>query len=305
MTRAFLGVRVNNPSHTLKRLILQIKNEKLPWTFHPLQTIMKTNQFAAFSALVVTVGALSPSRVQCQTSLPGLSGTITAQQSQVLVGQRPTLTWNINYPSVVKDYIDIVNPGGGGGSGGGGVGTITPRQNLYADVRIIGQGVTGTSSRSPGYYFVPTEASMSIDSTSNFKRIFYGINPDVQSGNPIPISSIFGTTYANNLIQSGKSIRFGGRYFVNNAWSNYYKSSDGTDNIRFLVNGDTPPSNVPLYNAPSLESFLRPYLDTTGKVKIGPMDVIVFMELTHTAAQKSNGGYDLQDMVLLVTFRKL
>jgi hypothetical protein len=266
---------------------------------------MKTNQFAVLSAFVVFLGAFSPSRAHCQTSLPGLSGTITAQQSQVLVGQRPTLTWNINYPSVVKDYIDIVNPGGGSGSGGGGVGTITPRQNLYADVRIIGQGVTVSSSRSPGYTFVPTEASMSIDSTSNYKRIFYGTNPEVQSGNPIQISSIFGTTYANNLIQSGKSIRFGGQYFLSNKWSNYYKSNDGTDNIRFLVNGDTPPSNVPLYNAPSLESFLRPYLDTTGKVKIGPMDVIVFMELTHTAAQKSNQGYDLQDMVLLVTFRKL
>ena len=33
------------------------------------------------------------------------------------------------------------------------------------------------------------------------------------------------------------------------------------------------------------------------------MDVIVFMELTHTDAQSSNQGYDLQDMVLLVTFR--
>lgn len=74
--------------------------------------------------------------------------------------------------------------------------------------------------------------------------------------------------------------------------------------MRFLVNGDTPPSNVPQYNAPSLESFLRPYLDTTGKVKIGPMDVIVFMELTHSSSQKSDPGYDLQDLVLLVTFRK-
>jgi hypothetical protein len=32
------------------------------------------------------------------------------------------------------------------------------------------------------------------------------------------------------------------------------------------------------------------------------MDVIVFMELTHT--DKSNIGYDLQDYVMLLTFRK-
>ena len=89
-------------------------------------------------------------------------------------------------------------------------------------------------------------------------------------------------------------------------WSGtHYKSNDGTDNIRFLVKGQTPPTNVPDYNAPSLESFLRPYLDSTGKVNIGDMDVIVFMELTHTAAQKSQPGYDLQDMVLLVTFEPI
>jgi hypothetical protein len=68
------------------------------------------------------------------------------------------------------------------------------------------------------------------------------------------------------------------------------------------VNGDIPPSKIPDYNAPSLESFIRPYLDASGRVKIGPMDVIIFMELTHT--DESNVGYDLQDLVFLVTFRK-
>ena len=32
------------------------------------------------------------------------------------------------------------------------------------------------------------------------------------------------------------------------------------------------------------------------------MDVIVMMELTHTDAQSTQLGYDLQDLVLLVTF---
>ena len=34
------------------------------------------------------------------------------------------------------------------------------------------------------------------------------------------------------------------------------------------------------------------------------MDSIIFMELTHSDSQQSNSGYDLQDMVLLVTFKK-
>jgi hypothetical protein len=72
--------------------------------------------------------------------------------------------------------------------------------------------------------------------------------------------------------------------------------------VRALVSGQSCPTNVPDYNAPSLESFLKPYLDSTKKVKIGPMDVIIIMELTHT--DTSSVGYDLQDLVMLVTFRK-
>ncbi len=266
---------------------------------------MKTSQLAAVSAAAILVGTLVPAKVQAQTSAPqvpapaGLTGSISANPTIVLAGEKTRLTWTINYPSVVRNYVTIVPPGGTGGSGPG---TITPTTNLYADVRIIGQGVTTTTNNS-GFTFVPTEATMSINNSSTFTRIFYGINTAINPGAIINLTSIFGNTYANNIIQSGKPIRFGGRYYFNNAWGTHYKSNSGT-NVRFLVNGETPPSNVPLYNAPSLESFLRPYLDTTGKVKIGPMDVIVFMELTHTSSQQSDGGYDLQDLVLLVTFRK-
>ncbi|MEZ5434456.1 MAG: hypothetical protein R3F31_25480 [Verrucomicrobiales bacterium] len=64
---------------------------------------------------------------------------------------------------------------------------------------------------------------------------------------------------------------------------------------------DTPPTTTPLYQQPTLESFLRPYLDDNGNIKIGPMDVIYLMELTHT--DRNNGGFDLQDLVILVTFQ--
>ena len=270
---------------------------------------MKTSHLAAVSAAVIAAGALASPRAHSEEVPAGLTGSISANPAIVQAGQSPKLKWSINYPSVVKQYVKLIPPIGpdpdpsGGGGGNYGPGTITALQNLYADVRIIGQGVTVTSGSS-GFTFVPTQATMSINSTSDFKEIFYGTNPQINPGSVISLKNIFGSTYTNNMIQSGKSIRFGGRYYYNNTWGTYYKSNGGTDNVRFLVNGDTPPSNVPQYNAPSLESFLRPYLDTTGKVKIGPMDVIVFMELTHSASQKSDPGYDLQDLVILVTFRK-
>jgi hypothetical protein len=230
----------------------------------------------------------------------GLSGELVASPKIVRIGETPKLTWKINYPSVVKEYVKIIDPGESGSNPG----SIEPLQNLYADVRILGQGVTVESGK--GFTFVPTEAQMSINSTSNFLRIFYGTNPNINPNSVISLQGVFGNSYKNNLIPKGQKLRFGGRYYYNNSWGTLYKSSDGAgqDNVRFLVNGDIPPSNIPSYNAPSLESFIRPYLDPTGKVKIGPMDVIVFMELTHTRYQKSDPGYDLQDLVLLVTFRK-
>jgi len=251
---------------------------------------MKTSQLAALPAAALAFGMLLSERAHSQT-MPAIPvGSLTAFPTMVQTGTKPTLTWSINYPSVVKDYVTITQPS-----------TVTPKETLYVDVRILGAGVTVTSGGS-GFTFVPTEAQMSYNSTStaNYKRIFYGTNNDVNASTPVSTSTIL----TNSRVDANKPLRFGGRYYYNGAWGTAYRSSDGTDNVRVLVNGDTPPSNVPEYNAPSLESFLRPYLDSTGKVRIGPMDVIVFMELTHNSSQKSDPGYDLQDMVLLLTFRK-
>lgn len=251
---------------------------------------MKTSFEAATKAAILALGVFLPVTAGAQTMPAVPVGSLSAFPNKVQAGTHPKLTWSINYPSVVKDYVTITPPS-----------TVTPKINLYCDVRILGAGVTVTSNGS-GYTFVPTEALMSYNSTStaNYKRLFYGTNNNVNPSTPVSTSSIL----SQNRVDANKPLRFGGRYYYNNTWSTLYRSSDGTDNVRTLVNGDVPPSNIPQYNAPSLESFLRPYLDTTGKVRIGPMDVIVFMELTHSASQKSDPGYDLQDMVLLITFRK-
>ena len=210
------------------------------------------------------------------------SGWLTAFPTIVQTGTKPTLTWGINFPSVVKDYVVIIPPS-----------TLeTSSEGLDCEVRILGAGVT-VSSGSNGFSFVPTEAQISFDGSS-YTRIFYGTNLNV---NPNTV------VWSRTNISKTKRIRFGGRYYYNNKWGPYFNSQSGTQNVRSLVNGDTPPSNVPQYGAPSLESFLKPYLGPDGKVKIGPMDVIVFMELTHTDSQQSDPGYDLQDLVLLVTFK--
>ena len=167
--------------------------------------------------------------------------------------------------------------------------SITPLEPLCAEVRVLGAGVTAGSGNK--YEFVPTEAQVSFNGSS-YNQVFYGTNKNVKPNKIV---------YSKQMME-GDTLRFGGRYKYNNQWGPYFNSQSGTQNVRTLVNGDTPPTTNPMHTAPTLESFIKPYLDSDGRVKIGPMDVIVFMELTHTDSQITDPGYDLQDMVLLVTF---
>lgn len=208
-------------------------------------------------------------------------GWLSTSQTLVRAGTNAALTWNITYPSVVKDYVTVTDES-----------TVTTKQSLDYDIRVLGAGVTSSYSDGSHMTFVPTEAQLSVNGGS-YQRIFYGTNNDVTPSKIVSSGSL----------STNKTLRFGGRYYFNGNWGTTYTSSSGTDNVRSLVNGEVPPTTYSLINAPTLESFIKPYLDSTGKVTIGPMDVIVFMELTHTDAQKYNPGYDLQDMVLLVTFK--
>lgn len=206
-------------------------------------------------------------------------GTLLATPTVVQTGTHPTLSWDISHPSIVEDYVTITPPS-----------TITADENLDCEIRVLGAGVT--AGNSSGYTFVPTEAKLNFNKTG-YNRIFYGTNHDV---NPSEV-------VWSGQINAGQTLQFGGRYYYKGSWGTFYKSNGGTENVRTLVNGDVPPDVMPAYNAPSLESFIKPYLSASGEVRIGPMDCIVFMELTHTDSQQSDSGYDLQDMVLLVTFK--
>ncbi|MEO8615930.1 MAG: hypothetical protein ABI600_12375 [Luteolibacter sp.] len=242
---------------------------------------MKTSQLAAvLSAAALSICALVPASVSAQTSPSIPVGSLTAFPTVVQTGTKPTLTWAITYPSVVEDYVTITPPA-----------TITPKQNLICDVRILGLGVTSQGSNGSITYY-RTRGQWKYNGSGSYVDIYDGKQTD-------SIVQLQGIVKSNIAITKNKAMNFAGQYY-NSSWQTLYTSTSG-DNVRTLKSGDTPPSNVPDYNAPSLATFVKPYLDSTGKVKIGPMDVIVFMELTHT--DKTDVGYDLQDLVMLLTFR--
>lgn len=243
---------------------------------------MNISHLAAVAAVITTVGALVSPPAFCQTPTVPV-GSLDAYPTVVQTGTRPTLSWSINYPSIVENYVTITSPA-----------TCTPRENLVCEIRMLGLGVTSQNSNGSITYY-RTRGRIKYNGSSNWTTLYDGYQTD-------SIVQQQGIVKTSFNVSKNQDMNFAGAYY-NNSWQTEY-SSLGGDNVRTLVNGSTPPSNVPDYNAPSLEKFLRPYLDTTGKVKIGPMDVIVFMELTHSSTQKTDVGYDLQDLVMLLTFRK-
>jgi len=245
---------------------------------------MKTNHQAAFLAAIIALILLGASRVHAQSTNPSVPvGTLIASPTVVQTGTKPTLTWNINYPSVVKDYITV-----------SGSATITPKQALHCDIRILGAGVTTQDSRG-NIVYIETVGQVKYNGSSSWTSIFDGKQTDtiVQQQGILPL-------FTNKSITPNQAMNFGGYYIYNGSNGTKYYSTSGT-NVRALVNGDPCPAYIPAYNAPSLESFLKPYLDPSNKVRIGPMDVIIFMELTTT--NMADVGYDFQDLVWLVTFR--
>lgn len=243
---------------------------------------MKSPRFRVIRVLAILPSIFAAAGIATANTSQGPTGQISASSSVVRVGGLPTLTWNIDYPSQIEEYVEVEPPG-----------TIVPKERIRMEIRVLGAGVTASSSRG-GYSFVHTEGYFRYNSGS-WDRLFAGTNPDVEQNKVV----------FSDVVERNSRLRFGGHYYFNRRWSQFYNSSDGTSNVRVLKNGDTVPTTYNVASVPTLEDFIKPYLDSSGKVRIGPMDMIVMMELTHSENQRNNIGYDLQDMVFLVTFKPL
>ncbi len=261
----------------------------------PYTNTMKTKKTTAFAAIIgVTMALISPLAFAQgkgnSGSAPGQIkklpiipvGWIDAYPTIVQTGTHPTIRWGVNVPALVEDVIDIVNDD-----------TVVAKEELCVECRVLGNGVT-VHWPNGHWEFVPAEALISFNGGS-FEQVFYGTNHDVDPGEIV---------WRKSEVQANQTIRFGGRYHWRNNWGPLYKSSAATQNVRVLTHGQTPPDHTPMHaDVPSIEDFIKPYLDEYGRINIGPMDVIVLMELTHDDSQHGHHGYDLQDMVMLCTMK--
>jgi len=216
--------------------------------------------------------AIGSSPAANESTVP--TGTLNVDRTLIRVGAKSQLSWDIDYPAAVTNVIDIITPN-----------TIQPKKDMNMRVRVL-----GASFQESILSFLPVEVMWSKNNAS-WSRIHYGIQSLV-----IPSMVVLNTTVKKN-----DKINFGGRGYRDGGWLPLYNTSASTSNLIMLKNGDKVPSTVPALNGLSIESFLKPYMNTTTKkITIGDRDLILLMELGQTDTR--NSGFDLQDLVVLVTF---
>jgi len=200
------------------------------------------------------------------------TGSLTVDRTLLRVGARSQLGWQITYPGKVTDLVDVTTTG-----------TIVPKGTLKMKVRTLGIAFQS------GNTLLPCEASWSKNG-STFTRFFYGTGPSV-----VPTNVLIDTTVNKN-----DKINFGGRGWSGSSWYPFHNTSSSDKYVVVLENGDRAPTYAPAYNQASAKSFLSPYIDGSGKIKIGPQDLIILWECS--TAAPSTTYFDMQDIVILVTF---
>jgi len=234
---------------------------------------MKTSHQTA-SVVLLAIGALVPTCLNAQNRIPAEPvAVLTAYPEVVQADTKPTLTWDIFHPNTVGDVARIIPPGG-----------LAATSRIYVSVQPIGTGIAGQNQVS-----YPAEVRISLKGGS-YQQLFYGTQADVE-----PQYSLYVKRLSTN-----DTIDLGGRYIVNGSWTPFYTTRSANAQVISLVKGSVPPPNLPGPSSNRLATYLKPYIDSTGKVNIGPMSVLVLMELSET--NRSAPGFDYQDMALLVTF---
>ncbi len=202
------------------------------------------------------------------------TGKLNVDRTMVRVGTKSNLDWQIQYPSTVVTDVVTIGPSG----------TITAKTSMKMRVRTLGVAFQSGST------LLPVEGSWSKNNSASYTRFFYGIGPSVVSTNVL----------IDTTVSVNDKIDFGARGWSGSAWFPFHDTRSADQYTTVLKNGDSAPSYAPAYDQASAKSFLAPYLDTTGKIKIGPRDLIVLWECS-TAAPGTT-YFDMQDLVILVTF---
>jgi hypothetical protein len=199
-------------------------------------------------------------------------GTLNVDRSLVRVGSFSALDWKIEHPKTAVDVVDITD-----------VGTIIPKKSVTMRVRTLGVAFQSGSRE------LPLDAYWSVNNSS-WSRFFYDVGSNVVSTDIL----------IETKVKKGDQINFGARGKNGRKWYPFHHTAKDDRYVIVLKNGDKAPSYAPAYNQSGVESFLSPYIDGSGRIRIGPRDVIVLWEAS--TASPGSTYFDMQDLVVLATF---
>ena len=233
-------------------------------------------------------------------------GSLSVDSTLVRVGTQSQLAWQIQYPKVVTDIVEVTPT------------TITSKDELEMRVRILGANVrtdsghgnnldgmdssnTGNKEgvdlsgsiddeRSGTYYGeMPVEAVWSKNKSA-WSRIFYGSYSSI-----VPTEIVLDTVLAKSDV-----VDFGARGYLLD-WLPLYCTSTDCTNLLVLKNGDPTPPQIASKQYGQIAGFVKPYLSTDAKsVKIGDNELLILVELDKT--EPLAVGFDYQDLGMLITF---
>lgn len=236
---------------------------------------MKIRSHSLLAAALLLPGLLSAQGGQ-SPAIP--VGTLTTNMSLAKVGASPTLTWNITHPAAI---LDVVTPNPDD--------TFTPKTRVNMAVRVIGADyVHGYDSKGKPIY-KPVQIEVRV-AGGTWTRIFSNTHNNVN-----PSTVIF-----TRQVEANQKVEFRFRGSEDSGYSNWLPYRVGPDlMVAMMIHGQTPPSYAPYLSPTGIESYLTPYMAPNGTMSLGPRDLIFISELTNT--NTSSSGFDMQDLVMLVT----
>ncbi|MBK1790122.1 hypothetical protein [Persicirhabdus sediminis] len=227
----------------------------------------------------ITYGIIAPILIATAVADNIPTGQLLLNARQTAGGSIPIVSWDVQYPTDPK--IDEQNQ-------------LIASEDSLLEVRAIGSN----------YWNGENQIQLKINTEKREQLIFSGLSKEfVTTEEPL-----FSTTVA-----AGQKINFGmmglseesGSYF---RWTN--TPLDNPDHsFAVLRNGDEFPAVTPMARNGQVTNYLHPYIDKeTGRVSIGPADVLFVVELDRRFTFEQSGdpadkGYDMLDMVFLVSFK--
>jgi type II secretory pathway component PulJ len=169
---------------------------------------------------------------------------------------------------------------------GGGIDVLT---QSTMTVKLLGGDITCGA----GGPAIPTSASISLTGGTTVNQANVPSTGEYTYSNVSPNTTLNVTGTARGNSSSGGCRNYS---FSTNT------SRNSGSQVLTLVNGDSVPLFAPFGGQRSLDTFLRPYIDsTTGKVTLESNQVIYLFELGTT--NRNSAAYDMQDLVVLATIR--